>query len=94
MISFVVISPIIYFINKTPKIHPIVRMSIACLIGLVVCYLIGTIFMMLYLNWDIGQTLLVSVVPYIPFDIAKIIISILIVISLRPVFIKNEQTQL
>jgi len=82
-IAFVVISPIIFFINKIPKINPLFRMSIACLVGLVICYLIGTIFMMIYLNWDFPKTLLVSVVPYIPFDIVKIVFAVLLV-SLLP----------
>ena len=88
VISFVVMSPIIYFINKIRKINSTLRMVIACLSGLLVCYLIGTIFMMLYLSWDFVPTLLISVVPYLPFDIAKIIIAISI-ISLLPKNIKN-----
>ena len=82
VISFVVISPVIYFINKIPKMPSILRMIIACLIGLIICYFIGTLFMMLYLKWDIQTTLLVSVVPYIPFDILKIVLAILIVMVL------------
>ena len=82
VISFVVIAPVIYFINKIPKIPSILRMIIACFVGLIICYLIGTLFMMLYLKWDIQTTLLVSVVPYIPFDILKIVLAILIVMVL------------
>ena len=79
VISFVVISPVIYFLNKIPKIYPPLRMFIACFVGLLICYTIGTLFMMLYLKWDLLTTLTVSVVPYIPFDITKIIIAILVV---------------
>ena len=78
VISFVVISPIIYFINKI-KINSFVRMSLACFAGLLVCYTIGTIFMMIYLSWNLPTTLMASVVPYIPFDIAKIIIAVMVV---------------
>ena len=82
VISFVVISPIIYFINKIPKMNKILRMSIACLSGLIVCYATGTLFMCLYLSWDLGKTLLVSVVPYLPFDVAKIVIAVLVMLLL------------
>ena len=82
VISFVVISPIIFFLNKIPKLYPPLRMFIACFVGLLVCYLIGSIFMILYLKWEILPTLAVSVVPYIPFDIAKIIVAILVVMLL------------
>lgn len=89
VISFVVISPIIYFMNKIPKIYPPVRMALACLAGLIVCYAIGTIFMMLYLSWDLGKTLLISVVPYLPFDFTKILLAVLIVLLL-PASVKNN----
>ena len=92
VISFVVLSPAVYFLNKIPKIPAVVRMSIACVGGLIICYTIGTLFMMFYLSWDLGKTLLVSVVPYIPFDIAKIVVVILIMLILPPsVYIREEQ---
>ena len=90
VISFVVISPVIYFLNKIPKIYPPLRMFIACLVGLLICYTIGSIFMMLYLKWDFIPTLAVSVVPYIPFDIAKIVVVILVVMLL-PKNINNQK---
>ena len=35
--------------------------------------IIGTVFMMAYLSrWDLGKMLLITVVPYLPFDAAKI----------------------
>ena len=58
-------------------------MGIACFAALILCYMIGTIFMMLYLNISIEKALLLAVVPYLPFDIVKIIISVLVV-SLLP----------
>lgn len=79
VVSFVIISPVIYFLNKIPRIYPPLRMFIACFVGLLICYTIGTLFMMLYLKWDLLTTLTVSVVPYIPFDITKIIVAILVV---------------
>ena len=85
VIAFVVICPIIYFMNKIPKIHPLPRMAIACVTGLLVCYLIGTVFMMAYLlRWDLGKMLLITVVPYLPFDAAKVAIAVLIVWLLPP----------
>nr|MCR4911317.1 biotin transporter BioY [Bacilli bacterium] len=82
VIAFVAISPVVFFLNKILKIHPILRMSIACFSGLIICYAIGTVFMMSYLGLDIGQTLLISVVPYLPFDIAKIVITVLVMLIL------------
>lgn len=91
VISFVVISPIIYFLNKVKIKNDILRITIACATGLIVCYTIGTIFMMLYLEWDLLTTLAFSVVPYIPFDIAKIVIVILILINLNKAHVFNKE---
>ena len=83
VISFVVIAPLLYFLNKLPIKNQFVRMSIACVIALVVCYAIGSLFLALYLNLNIQKALLIAVVPYVPFDIAKIVIAVLVV-SLLP----------
>ena len=97
VISFVVAGPIIYWMNRIPKIHFIPRMALACLSAMPVVYAIGTGFMMAYLQWDISKTLLVSVVPYLPFDAAKIALAVAIVALLPPslrggVKKKKEQT--
>ena len=58
-------------------------MGIACVVALLLCYAIGTIFLKIYLDIAIEKALLIAVVPYIPFDIAKIVIATLVV-SLLP----------
>lgn len=83
VISFVVISFPLYFLNKIKIKNEFIKMAIACSVSLIICYIIGTLFLMFYLNLSIEKALLFSVVPYIPFDIAKIIIAILVV-SLLP----------
>ena len=79
VISFVVISIPLYFLNKLPIKNDFFRLGLACFVSLIICYIIGTIFLMFYLNLSIEKALLFSVVPYIPFDIAKIIIATLVV---------------
>ncbi len=79
VISFVVISIPLYFLNKLPIKNDFIRIGLACLVSLIIVYIIGTLFLMLYLNLSIEKALLFSVVPYIPFDIAKIIIATLVV---------------
>ncbi len=79
VISFVVITPIIYFLNRLPIKNQFLRMAIACVVSLIICYLIGALFLALYLNLDIQKALLIAVVPYVPFDIAKIVIAVLVV---------------
>ena len=79
VISFVVITPILYFLNKLPIKNQFLRMSIACVVSLIICYIIGALFLALYLHLDIQKALLIAVVPYVPFDIAKIVIAVLVV---------------
>ena len=83
VISFVVIVVPMYFLNKLKIKNQFVRMGIACFVGLILCYAIGATFLMLYLHLGIEKALLIAVVPYIPFDIVKIIIATLVV-SLLP----------
>lgn len=79
VISFVVISFPLYFLNKLPIKNDFLRIGLACFVSLIIVYVIGTLFLMLYLNLSIEKALLFSVVPYIPFDIAKIIIATLVI---------------
>lgn len=95
VISFVVIAPIFYLLMRYLKMHFCIKFLITCSICLFVVYIIGTIFMMLYLNFDLGKTLLIAVVPYIGFDIAKIVLALLIVKMMpnyiKPAYIVNEK---
>ena len=79
VISFAIISLPLYFLNKLKIRNDFIRMGLACSVSLIICYIIGTLFLMFYLNLSIEKALLISVVPYIPFDIAKIIIATLVV---------------
>ena len=83
VLSFPVITIPLYFLNKLKIKNQFIRMGLACLVALLICYAIGTIFLKFYLNIGIEKALLIAVVPYIPFDIAKIVIATLVV-SLLP----------
>ena len=82
VISFVVISPIIYYMNKLPIKNNILRMSISCLSGLIICYLIGSIYLMIYLHIDFINALVIGVVPYILFDLVKIYVAVSVTLLL------------
>ena len=79
VISFIVISFPLHFLNKLKIKNPFIRMTIACAVSLIIVYIIGTLFLALYLKLDIEKALLVAVVPYLPFDIIKIVIAVLTV---------------
>ena len=83
VVSFVIISIPLYFLNKIPIKNQFIRMGLACFICLIIVYIIGGLFLTLYLRLSMEKALLIAVVPYLPFDIAKIIIAVLVV-SLLP----------
>ena len=76
VIGFVSISGPISLISKNKKLNEITRLIIASVVGLLILYVVGTIFIMLYLKMTLDKALIVSVLPYIPFDIFKIILAI------------------
>lgn len=79
VISFVVIVIPLYYLNKLKIKNPFVRMSFACLVSLIVCYIIGTAFLSLYLQISVQKAIFMSVFPYLPFDLIKIIIAVIVV---------------
>lgn len=88
VIAFIFAGIPFHFIYKYLKLNYYIRFILAAIAALLIIYLTGTIFMMLYLHISLGTTLLVSVVPYIVFDIFKIIIA-MIVIKLLPNNVKS-----
>ena len=90
VISFVIIPIPFHFLYKYIKLNFYFRYIISCLVCLIIVYLCGSIFMMIYLNIDYGKALLFSVVPYIGFDILKIAICT-VAIKLIPDSMKTSQ---
>lgn len=82
VIGFVLACPLIYCLNRYLKLPKIASMAIACVAGLLIVYASGTIFMCFYLSLDLGSVLLLAVIPYIPFDIIKIILAIGVMLAL------------
>ena len=88
VIAFTVAGIPFHFIYKYLKINIITRYVLACFISLILVYLIGTIYLMLYLNINLVQALLIAIVPYLPFDIGKIAICT-VVMNALPEHIKH-----
>ena len=72
VIGFVIVAPVIYLLYRYLPLKFILRMFLAGFAGILIVYISGTIFMCIYLSWDVGTTLLVAVLPYIPFDLIKL----------------------
>ena len=90
VIAFTVAGIPFHFIYKYLKINIIARYVLACFVSLILVYFIGTLYLMLYLKVDLLQALLVAIVPYLPFDIAKIAICT-VVMNAMPDYIKHTK---
>jgi len=88
VISFPLTIIPLYFLNKLKIKNQLIRMGLACFIALFVSYICGWLFLSFYTQLSMEKALLIAVVPYIPFDIAKIIIATLVV-SLLPKRVLN-----
>lgn len=83
VIGFVVCLPAMKLIGMAKRMPEIVNMVLQCLVALIIVYAIGTFFMYFYLsskgsNYTLVKILMISVVPYIPFDLAKIAIAVIV----------------
>ena len=90
VISFVVIAIPFHFLYKHIKLNEYLRYIIACSVSLIIIYIIGSIFLKFYLDISYEKALLVSVVPYIGFDIIKIAICT-VAMRFLPESIKTDQ---
>ncbi len=55
----------------------------ACLLGVAVCYVLGTIQFMFVMNYDLKKALAVCVYPFIPFDFLKAVIAAMVGLNLK-----------
>ena len=54
------------------------KQAIAMVLGVVLCYAFGSVWFMVSMHRTLGQTLALCVLPYIPFDLIKIALSVLL----------------
>ena len=62
----------VYVISKLKTRVPIV---LACIIGSVICYFIGTLWFMFVTKMNLSASLMMCVVPFIPGDLIKIVLA-------------------
>lgn len=63
--------------------------TLACLAGLTVCYILGTAQFMLLQSVSISQAVWLCVIPFIPFDIVKIICAVTISDAIKRTAVKR-----
>lgn len=91
VIGFLFASVPFHFLYKLPLKHKVLNFVFATLATILIVYVTGSVFLSLYLGIAYIPSLMISVVPYIPFDIAKIVIAFLIVRILDPVVNKGSR---
>ena len=78
IIGFILSSISFHLLMKINISNNIIKILLATLLSLLIIYISGTIFMMIYLSTSFINALLIGVVPYILIDLAKIGLIILI----------------
>jgi len=84
VIGLVIMAIPFHFLSKIPFKKEWMKFIIPSLISLLPLYLTGTLFLMFYLDISFGYSLLIGVLPYIGFDIIKIVLAYLITKKLKP----------
>ncbi|MBR4295394.1 MAG: biotin transporter BioY [Clostridia bacterium] len=64
-----------------------------CLFGLVLCYLLGTVWYCVYSKAGFGEALKICILPFLPFDMIKCILASYIGIEIRSVLISKGLLQ-
>ncbi|WP_069680317.1 biotin transporter BioY [Clostridium taeniosporum] len=80
--SFVLMALIIgYFSEKYDRNYFIIGFS--SILGIMICYIIGTFQLSIILNWTFLNALKIGVIPFIIFDLVKIFLGIFLGINIK-----------
>lgn len=77
-----------FFVDKFPNKIPMY--FVGGLLGLVVCYLFGTLWFMIQYKTGFVETLGMCVIPYIPLDLVKLVLAVLVGSQIRKILIKQD----
>lgn len=86
-VSLIVAAMMIVYDRKLSKKRAFVRgsyMAAAMLLSLVVCYVVGTAWYMVYAGTSFVAALSLTALPFIPGDLAKIVLCTVLALALRP----------
>ena len=81
-----------FFTAKLPRNKPlaVVKLSVISFIGVIICYLFGTLQFMLVAHKTFVQAVTVCVYPFIPFDIVKSVVGGGIAYAVRYALVKTK----
>lgn len=88
-----VIVGVVAYVEPSGKKRNFVRYALAMLLGMLACYSFGTIWFLLIMKgtYTVAQVLLVCVVPYLLFDMIKIIVATAVVMPIKKILRRIEQ---
>ncbi len=92
ILGFLIATPVIGLAADKIKVENRTKagwlLGLACLLGLILCYAVGMLWFMIY-TWDTSSgvaftaAFLTCVGPYLPLDMAKIVMAVFLVVKLR-----------
>lgn len=71
--------------EKLPAKRSVLRLALACIAGMAVCYAFGTIWYVLLTGTGMWAALVACVFPFLPGDAVKIILAVILIHRLKPV---------
>ena len=90
--SYLLMVPLIALFSKNLKksVKKIAWAFLGCVLAIIICYFIGTVHFMIVMsakgsNIGIFSALSLCVLPFIPFDLLKAVIAIIVAIRLKPI---------
>ena len=89
LIGFIFMAYISGIFFKKSK-HNIIITIIGMILGTAVAYLFGTIWFIFQMQCELSYALSVCVYPFIPFDIAKIVIAVFLGLAIRKALAKSN----
>ncbi len=84
--SYIIMAFLIGFAARTlpkNKWTAMLKIFVACIAGIAVCYALGTVQFMLVQKTSLTQSLMLCVVPFIPFDAVKAVIAVYLGYTVR-----------
>lgn len=88
--SYIIIAPVMGYLAHRKKECGRIEMILVMLLGLFICYALGTAWFMYLRKMSLYNTLALTVIPFVAFDVLKILIASILSYDLRKILQKSN----
>lgn len=83
LIGFLIAAFVIGWISEIKIKWPVVINLVACVAGIIIIYALGSIQLMYVMKFSVNKTLLTGVVPFVPGELAKVVLALFVAMALE-----------